>query len=68
MDLYGTVYSWGEGSSGALGTGSIDDVVEPRKIQFQDAMKMKFISAGISHSASISVKGELYTWGFGQYG
>ncbi len=69
LDINGTIYSWGEGSSGALGTGSFNDILLPKKIELEDnSIKFKYIAAGISNSAAISENGKLYTWGVGLEG
>nr|CAD97691.1 nd6 protein [Paramecium tetraurelia] len=68
LDIYGSVYSWGEGATGCLGLPMQVDQQRPTRIDF-DKIRMKFISAGPSHAASISEgQGSLYTWGVGTYG
>lgn len=66
LDINGVVFSWGEGSTGALGTGMFRDELSPAKVALQT--KVKFISSGYFHAAAISAKGQLYTWGIGSEG
>lgn len=69
LDVNGNVYSWGEGATGALGTGSLRDEHLPVKINFPGLnTSIKFINAGYFHAAAISKKGHLYTWGVGSEG
>ena len=68
LDVNGYVYSWGDGSSGALGTGSYQDELTPYRLKFDGTIKMRFINAGYFHAASLSDKGHLFTWGIGSEG
>jgi len=68
LDITGLVFAWGEGGTGALGTGSYHDEISPVRISFGNSAKMKFINAGFFHSAAISDKGSLFTWGIGSEG
>ncbi|XP_077975128.1 E3 ubiquitin-protein ligase HERC2-like isoform X2 [Styela clava] len=64
----GEVYSWGEGGDGKLGHGSRTSHDRPRIIESLRGVEVVDISAGGSHSAAISSRGKLYTWGKGRYG
>ena len=77
----GEVFAWGKGSSGALGTGSYQDEVAPKKIMLDQIRseaglhlveeKARYIAAGERHSLAVSQSGKLYAWGnndFGQLG
>jgi len=68
LDVIGIMYAWGDGSSGALGTGTYQDEIEPVRVKFDVSFKIKFINAGYFHAAAISEKGQLYTWGIGSEG
>lgn len=68
LDYLGQVYTWGDGSTGALGTGNLNNLYDPTRVDFGIFTKMRFISAGTAHSACISETGKVYTWGFGLYG
>ena len=77
----GEVFAWGEGVTGALGTGLIQNEVAPRKIvlellrsedgtQYYEE-RARYIAAGYCHSLAVSQRGGLYAWGnndFGQLG
>ena len=62
------IYSWGTGSGGRLGHGNDDDVLVPKDISDLSKRKIIFISAGESHSAAITERLKLFTWGTGTYG
>lgn len=64
------IYTWGEGSHGRLGHGDycLDDQLYPKEIYTLSQRKPIFISAGESHSAAITEKNNLYTWGNGGFG
>lgn len=68
----GIVYSWGDGDSGALGHGKLEDVDEPKKIEYTSKKEplppVKFIAAGYSHAMCITQEAEIYTWGSGESG
>ncbi|CAH1796720.1 unnamed protein product [Owenia fusiformis] len=65
----GEIYSWGDGDYGKLGHGNSSTQKYPKLIQGALAGKVvKTMSAGYRHSAAVTVDGELYTWGEGDYG
>ena len=59
------IFSWGNGNMGKLGHGSQEIYLLPTRIEFFKEQKLKIIalSAGEMHSACISSKYEVYTWG-----
>lgn len=61
----GELLSWGYGASGCLGTGSLNSESFPQTLCCKEIRDTRFIfvEAGGYHSAAISEKGELYTWG-----
>ncbi|KAB0794726.1 hypothetical protein PPYR_11565 [Photinus pyralis] len=64
LDESGRVYSFGRGSRGQLGHGSLADEDEPKLIDALDGIKIKKIAAGGWHSCAVSVDGDLYSWGW----
>lgn len=62
------IYTWGMGGGGRLGHGNEEDFLVPKEINELSKKKIVFISAGESHSAAITEKLKLYTWGTGAYG
>lgn len=64
----GEVYAFGAGFGGRLGNGSEADEEFPVRVQALDGEKIVKIDAGECHSAAISDKGEMFTWGFGSSG
>lgn len=62
------IYSWGDGKNGALGHGNKETVGFPVMIQDLSFEDIIFICAGVNTSAAINSKGQLYTWGNGQFG
>ncbi|KAI4872140.1 hypothetical protein NFI96_030980, partial [Prochilodus magdalenae] len=64
----GSVYSWGSGSHGQLGHGSLVSEDEPRALEALLGVPMKYVAAGGWHSACISAGGDLYVWGWNESG
>ncbi|XP_014251481.1 E3 ubiquitin-protein ligase HERC2 isoform X1 [Cimex lectularius] len=62
------VYSWGVGDGGRLGHGDIKTRQEPVIIQALLSHTIVKIACGSSYSAAVTDKGELFTWGRGNYG
>ena len=62
------LYSWGEGSKGRLGHGSDADCSIPQVVEALLGNDISLISCGPSHTAAVSVSGQLYTWGAGGSG
>lgn len=68
MSKKSKIYSWGTGQGGRLGHDNEEDYLAPKEISDMAKRKSVFISAGESHSAAISEKLKLFTWGNGAYG
>lgn len=69
----GSVYSWGRGTFGRLGAGSVADRLFPAKIEFNSAdtrkrVKIVELSAGAYHSLALSDDGSVWSWGHNTYG
>jgi len=64
------IFAWGEGGHGRLGHNDEHGQVEryPKEIYTLSQRKPIFISAGESHSAAITEKHKLFTWGNGAFG
>ena len=64
------IFTWGQGSHGRLGhgEGNEEDVLVPKEIYTLSQRKPIFVAAGESHSAAITEKYNLYTWGNGGFG
>jgi len=64
LNTLGQVYSWGTGLHGQLGLGDgTTEAPYPVLIPSVKNVQMTHISAGTTHSASISAAQDLYTWG-----
>jgi alpha-tubulin suppressor-like RCC1 family protein len=63
----GTLWAWGAGSSGRLGTNDTTNRSTP-VTTFAGGTNWKQVSAGGSHTAAIKTDGTLWTWGFGLNG
>jgi alpha-tubulin suppressor-like RCC1 family protein len=61
-----TLWSWGGGYQGGLGTGSTSDTGNPTQIGNNTTWKL--ISAGYYNGAAIKTDGTLWTWGYNYYG
>nr|XP_043613240.1 ultraviolet-B receptor UVR8 [Erigeron canadensis] len=66
----GSVYSWGRGTFGRLGTGSELDRLFPVKVESSFTERVKFVgvSAGAYHSLALSDDGLVWSWGQNTYG
>ncbi|XP_026168133.1 RCC1 domain-containing protein 1 isoform X2 [Mastacembelus armatus] len=64
----GTVYTWGLGSHGQLGHGSLTSEEEPRAVEALWGMPMSCVATGGWHSVCLSDGGDLYVWGWNESG
>mmetsp|Transcript_12295 Transcript_12295/g.23892 ORF Transcript_12295/g.23892 Transcript_12295/m.23892 type:complete len:561 (-) Transcript_12295:219-1901(-) len=66
----GEVYTWGEGKFGRLGHGSEVNQHTPKLIECEKIKDRRIvqIACGGFHTAAITDKGELFTWGGGEHG
>ncbi|KAK6475047.1 RCC1 domain-containing protein 1-like isoform X1 [Huso huso] len=64
----GTVYTWGSGSHGQLGHGSVESQPEPLAVEGLRGLPMGDVAAGGWHSVCISAGGDLYVWGWNEAG
>jgi len=64
------VYSWGDNSNGALGTGKTENEFLPQKATFNSGYQLAIqkIVCGSRHSAAIDNQGNLYTFGCNEFG
>ncbi|KAK7410386.1 hypothetical protein VNO78_01125 [Psophocarpus tetragonolobus] len=68
----GSVYCWGKGMFGRLGTGEEKDEPFPVQLNFgnpnpngtQDTVKMLGIAAGAYHSLALAEDGAVWSWGY----
>ncbi len=63
----GTLWVWGNGSQGQLGTNSISIHYIP-STTFSGGTNWKQVSSGITHTTAIKTDGTLWTWGNGGFG
>jgi alpha-tubulin suppressor-like RCC1 family protein len=63
----GTLWTWGRGTSGQLGTNDITNRSTP-VTTFAGGTDWKQVSSGGYHTAAIKTDGTLWIWGFGTYG
>lgn len=61
----GTLWAWGEGETGALGSGNYKNVTKPLKIGADKDWVQ--ISCGGSHVLALKSDGSLWMWGWNQY-
>lgn len=62
------VFSWGSGVNYQLGTGNAHIQKLPCKVDSLHGSVIKLVSAAKFHSAAVTARGELFTWGFGRGG
>jgi alpha-tubulin suppressor-like RCC1 family protein len=63
----GTLWTWGNGSNGRLGTNNTTQRLTP-VTTFAGGTNWKQVSGGTSHTAAIKTDGTLWTWGNGTNG
>ena len=73
LSIYGDIYSWGWNEHGQLGhsTGpqAPSTVSLPTLIENPDSgVNFIIVSCGARHSAAVTEDGQLYTWGWNEYG
>eukprot|EP01103_Thecamoeba_quadrilineata_P010272 TRINITY_DN2166_c0_g1_i2.p1 TRINITY_DN2166_c0_g1~~TRINITY_DN2166_c0_g1_i2.p1 ORF type:complete len:227 (-),score=40.30 TRINITY_DN2166_c0_g1_i2:146-826(-) len=61
------VYTWGQGENGRLGHDNESDQLVPKVIEALLAKEIRGVSCGPSHSAALSLNGQLWTWGSGGF-
>lgn len=66
LDMDGRAYCWGNGASGRLGNGSVEDQLHPVAVAGDHVFES--ISAGVSHTCGVTTDGDGYCWGGGNYG
>lgn len=69
----GKVFTWGHGGSmmdgaGALGHGDNADCVYPKELKFFTGANVVQIAAGKGHMLALDDRGQVYSWGKGDYG
>ncbi|XP_076364039.1 uncharacterized protein LOC143253679 isoform X2 [Tachypleus tridentatus] len=64
----GTVLTFGLGSRGQLGHGTLDAVAEPRVVEALEGLIVTTVAAGGWHSAALTDSGDLYLWGWNESG
>jgi len=67
LSKHGTAYSYGIGSRGQLGHGTVETEKTPRLVEALEGVKVTCLAAGGWHSAAV-VDGDLYTWGWNESG
>ena len=64
----GDLYTWGLGTSGQLGHGSMDNMDTPNVIQLLQGKNVVLAVGGEDNSGCVTDTGDLYTWGAGEMG
>lgn len=64
----GEVYTWGRGDDGRLGHGDNGWKYVPRTVEALRGKNIVQVTCGSYHTAAITDRGELYSWGGGMYG
>lgn len=65
FEVHGHVFAWGNGSNFTLGTGSTDIQLMPTRVDALHMDNIMQVSAAKFHSAAVTSRGKLYTWGWG---
>ncbi|KAH0713722.1 hypothetical protein KY289_009681 [Solanum tuberosum] len=64
----GEIFSWGEESGGRLGHGIDSDVLHPKLIDALSHSNIELVACGENHTCAVTLSGDLYTWGDGDFG
>lgn len=64
----GALFTWGENAYGRLGLGDTKRRYGPELVRSMAVQRVTDVSLGTKHSACLTEKGHLYTWGGGSYG
>ncbi|KAK4708945.1 hypothetical protein R3W88_029870 [Solanum pinnatisectum] len=64
----GEIFSWGEESGGRLGHGIDSDVLHPKLIDSLSHSSIELVACGENHTCAVTLSGDLYTWGDGDFG
>ena len=65
----GRLYTWGDGSLGALGHGDTDGRLQPAEVRALSGVKrVAVVSCCADHTAVCTADGCVYTWGAGAFG
>lgn len=64
----GALFTWGENAYGRLGLGDTKRRHEPELVRSIAVQHVTEVSLGSKHSACLTDKGHMYTWGGGSYG
>ncbi|CDR98093.1 regulator of chromosome condensation (RCC1), domain containing protein, putative [Babesia bigemina] len=64
----GSLFSWGMGSFGVLGTGESHNSYTPVRVRFPYETFMTSCAAGCRHSFGVDDAGKLWAWGYGGNG
>jgi alpha-tubulin suppressor-like RCC1 family protein/lysophospholipase L1-like esterase len=64
----GTVWSWGNATSGVLGTGETSDTAVPAQVPFPAGTRIVRISGGLNHAIAADSAGNLWVWGNDDFG
>lgn len=64
----GALFTWGYGFRGQLGHNDEAVRMRPVVVRALQAEVVTVVSAGQSHTAAVTRRGELYTWGCGKHG
>ncbi|KAM6441453.1 putative E3 ubiquitin-protein ligase HERC6 [Liasis olivaceus] len=64
----GRVFSWGAGGFGQLGTGKLEDVFIPKKINSLSMYSVIQVACGHYHSIALTKDGRVFSWGQNVHG
>jgi len=64
----GTLWAWGDNSSGQLGDGTSDGSAHPLPTKVPDLTQVKDVAASSAHSVAVKEDGTVWAWGLGDNG
>eukprot|EP00698_Gefionella_okellyi_P001796 TRINITY_DN11641_c0_g1_i1.p1 TRINITY_DN11641_c0_g1~~TRINITY_DN11641_c0_g1_i1.p1 ORF type:complete len:1160 (+),score=184.22 TRINITY_DN11641_c0_g1_i1:499-3480(+) len=64
----GGVFTWGSGDDGRLGHNDTTDRPEPSRVLALDGRNNIHVAAGVDHTVSVTVNGDVFAWGADKMG
>lgn len=64
----GRVFTWGNGGTGALGHGDVENQALPREVEGLKEHKIVKVDCGSEHTIVLTDKGKLFAFGNNRYG
>jgi len=69
LNEQGQLFTWGHAENGRLGDGQDEeDAIVPIELKALSQVSVRAIASGVAHSLVLTKSGEVYAWGYGEFG